>query len=184
VSLIVSLFLPLGHLWKPLSAYTGMGLSVATLLALGRVYALPGQMTWRGAAVFQPLTLGTALGISMLYDLLPLVFQPTAEWVLCLILVADALILGFRWRAFSVAAGAGEVVHPRVMARRGWWTMVRLAIGLLIPLAGVLAYRPVWVIASLSSAVVLDRALFYGLAVKNSTEAGFSRLELAIRTAD
>jgi anaerobic dimethyl sulfoxide reductase subunit C (anchor subunit) len=184
VGLFLSLLLPQDHAWNAPAAYWGMGLSMLTLLALGRVYALPGQMTWGGSAIAQPLTLGTALGLSMLYDLLPLLLQPAAERALILALLADALVLALRWRALSRAAEDGAAAYPLLLRRRGILMLSRLGIGFLIPLAGVLMYRPVWIVTSLACALILDRVLFYGLAVRNSTEAGVSRLEMAIRAAD
>jgi DMSO reductase anchor subunit len=169
--------LPSGH---PLQAVSdlvaGIG-SIAFLLAVGVVYRLPGQLAWRGMAVFQPLVLGTAWG------LLATAQRPGSAAVgpvLRMALVAlllDGVLVLIRNAAMERAGREGAASYPGVFRFRGLVMGARLASSALLTPLAILEGQWEMAIVVLSVACLLDRFGFYTLAVRHTTESEVVRVE-------
>jgi DMSO reductase anchor subunit len=152
-------------------------LSILTLVTLGSVYRLPGQVGWGGAAVFRPLVLGLVFGM---------VAQGTAgSWsvegpalvVLLFAWVADALLLSLHARQLERYRGRAEPSHPAAFGRRRSLLASRLA---LVDLAGPGAFllgMPSAALVLLAVGLLLDRALFYALAARWTNEGEMGWVE-------
>ena len=181
---------PLGE-WPALVLSILIGaISFLLLLALGRVYRLPGQEAWRGPALLQPLVLGTlwgglALGFLARAPGFPVAGPPgepavgLAPVVLLALLLVDGGLLGLRIRGLEATVREAEPAHPRIFRARGPWLAVRLVFVPLLPLISV-SLDPAGgslPLASLSVGILLDRWLFYGLALRRTTEAEVDRVD-------
>ena len=154
----------------------GVG-SVAFLLTVGAVYHLPGQRTWRGPVVLQPLVLGIAWGL-LLGGGSP-EGSLTGSWVraLWVTLLLDGVIVLLRNAAMERAGRAGAASYPGVFRLRGLVMGARLALSaLLTPLALLGSWWGV-ALSALSLACLLDRFGFYALAVRETTESEVARVE-------
>jgi DMSO reductase anchor subunit len=178
---LLTVVLPAGHpLVAPLSVTALVG-SVLTLLALGLVYRLPGQLTWAGPVLIHPLVLGIAFGLTILLGVLPAGTRARAELLVLVILLVDGLLVWERTRRIGGALHRGVPAQPRFMGQRGAAFTLRILLGLLVP-AGALLWGA-WEVAGLCLFLnlFLDRFLFYGFVVRSNTEAEVMRAETALR---
>ena len=180
---LLGVTLPSAHpLQSVAGLLAGFG-SLAFLLALGAVYRLPGQLTWRGPVVVHPLLLGTAWGLLMGFGGEPFSDAVSAPvpgarlLVFWLALLADALLFAYRWRVVEMGRGEGEPRHPPAFRIRRGLLGVRVAfVSVLTPLA-FLGRGWGAALLVLSLGLFLDRLLFYVLAVRRTTESEVARVE-------
>jgi hypothetical protein len=151
------------------------------LLTLGWVYRLPGQLTWKGLEVVQPLILGITFGTTLLLVGLPEGFRARGELFVLLALSVDGLLVWRRARRIGHGLRVGVPTRSRWMTHRGGLLSLRLVLGVLLPVVAVLILRPGLALASLSAGILLDRGLFYGLAIRASTEAEMKKVEAVLR---
>lgn len=151
--------------------------SVTLLLTVGAVYQLPGQLSWRGPVAFQPLLLGTAWGLIRAVGLdgpgPELGLLPAAGAVL----VADGLLVCYRWMRLNDRSTQGEVGYPGPFRRRTLLLGGRLVLSALVSPALVLAGVPSLALLAFSLALLMDRYAFYALAVRQTTESEVERVE-------
>lgn len=175
--LLLPAFLLIPASWLgPLGLLASFG-AFAFLLALGSIYDLPGQQSWRGSVAYQPLVMGTALGM-LLGDgrvhseaALPLALA------FALLLVLDGLLalrrVGNFRRGQRIAAPVYASLAP--LGVRLLWTRIILAL-ILTPLCLFLGWAPL-ALGTLSLALALDRVAFYFMALKVTTESEVARVE-------
>jgi DMSO reductase anchor subunit len=178
---LVSLALPAGHFLVVPLTVTALVSSVLTLLALGLVYRLPGQLTWGGPVLAQPLVLGVAFGLTVLLGALPAGTRARGELLILLILLVDGLLVWERTRRTAGVLNRGVPTHPRFLGQRGSAVILRILMGILLPAAALLWGRSELAGIFLFLNLFLDRFLFYGLAVRCGTEAEVERAETALR---
>ena len=173
--------LPPGSIIQPWVALAfGLG-GVLTLLSLGWVYRLKGQLAWGGSAPLHPLVLGTAVG-SLLYSLTGGASQTgPLEAVLVPLLLMDLLLAWASVRRRSRAVDRGNPVHPDLWTRRRWLVAARIVAAFPFTIIALLMDRPAAALLSLSLALVLDRVAFYGLAVRWTTISQLARVEELVR---
>lgn len=154
------------------------GLAFATLLlpALGLVYNLPGQLSWTGPSLIQPLVLGLGMGLTFLLRDLPPGAQARGELMTLVVFLVDGFLVWGRTRRISVAGKRGLPVHPKILRQRGPLLSLRVLLGILVPASALLWGLRELAVLSLSLNLLLDRVLFYGLAIRESTEAGLMRM--------
>jgi hypothetical protein len=176
-----SVALPAGHALVAPMTLMALVISPLVLMALGLVYRLPGQPTWRGPVLAQPLVLGVAFGLTVLLGTLREGTGARGELLVLSFLLADGLLVWERARRLPTALLRGVPVHPGHFARRGPTVSVRILLGILLP-AGALIQG--WVSLAgtfLFLNLFIDRFLFYGLAVRRNTEAEIAMVEAALR---
>ena len=165
----------LPHQFPAVTLLTGI-LAVAFLAALGLVYRLPGQQTWRGAVVFVPLTTGLGFGTLAL----------AAAWdgavitlgaIAAILLAADTIL--FILRRFRLAWPRSPIVplHPELYEHRNVLLAARFALVAVIPGMLVLSGLPKGAAGSLGVGILLDRLMFYGFAAQHTTEAEIGTVE-------
>jgi len=188
-------FLPLGSSVGHLAGILLPWLCLGVLVTLGTVYRLPGQVVWEGSAFLRPLALGVvfgmlALGVSGGWDM-----GGVAIWVLLLVWLADAFLLLLHARRLEGERGKAQPSHPVLFARRRSLLALRLLLVnvsafLAILLALVegalptgfpLAWTLQTILVSVAAGVLLDRFLFYALAIRRTTEGEVGRVEDALR---
>ena len=151
------------------------------LLAVGLVYRLPGQRTWRGAATIGPLLAGLAFGAAgaALLSMAPPAWLYPAAWLL---LAADAAVSFARWRA--IGRSGSLPVHARLFERRHALMAGRIALFDLLPavLLWIGGGAAAAAMATLAAGLLLDRVAFYGLAQRSTTDAELARVEDVIGT--
>jgi len=180
-SSLVAVLLPAGHpLVAPLSV-TVLVTSLLTLLALGLVYRLPGQLTWAGPVLIHPLVLGIAFGLTVLLGDLPTGTRARGELLILVFLLVDGLLVWERTRRIGGALRRGLPAQPSVMGQRGAAFTFRILLGILLPAFALLWGR--WELAGLCLFLnlFLDRFLFYGFVVRDDTESEVMRVEAALR---
>lgn len=169
--------LPQGNaLLAPLAVSTLVG-SFFTLLAVGQVYRLKGQLTWRGPVFLHPLNLGLGFGLTVGLGFLPVGTVARGEILVLGVFALDALLIWERSRRISASLQKGMPTRPQFMAQRGVTLSLRILLGVLLPAVAVI--QGLWgvAVASLALNLLLDRFLFYGLAVRETTESEVSRVE-------
>jgi len=178
---VLTVVLPTGHpLIAPLSVTALVG-SFLTLLALGLVYRLPGQLTWAGPVLIHPLVLGIAFGLTILLADLPIGTRARGELLILVILLVDGLLVWERTRRIGGALHRGLPAQPSFMGRRGAAFTFRILLGILLPAAALLGGRRELAWLCLFLNLFLDRFLFYGFAVRGNTEAEVMRAEATLR---
>ncbi|MCK5653083.1 MAG: hypothetical protein KAJ42_16970, partial [Gemmatimonadetes bacterium] len=155
--------------------------SFLTLLALGLVYRLPGQLTWAGPVLIHPLVLGIAFGLTILLVALPAGTGARGELLILVILLVDGLLVWERTRRIGGALHRGLPAQPRFMGQRGAAFTFRILLGILLPAAALLWGRRELAGLCLFLNLFLDRFLFYGFVVRGNTEAEVMRAEAALR---
>ena len=178
-----AILLPAEGPWGAGSGVAYVLLAPATLLAVGFVYRLPGQVTWAGLAPFHPLVLGLGFGLMVLLGWLPEGVQARGEFLILSVLILDGVFVWDRAKRTWGASGEGIPVHTRLMAQRTSALTLRVLLGILLPAVALLSGWRELATLSLFVNLFLDRFLFYGLAVRVNTEAAVMKAELALKTA-
>ena len=177
---LIGIALPAGHALRLPVTLAASVASLPVLLALGLVYRLPGQLTWRGMAVLHPLILGTGFGLTLLLGSLPLGAQARGELLVLLILLMDGLLVWERSRRIVSALRKGLPGHPGLMGQRGSALILRVLLGILLPAVALLSGWRELAGLSLFLNLLFDRFLFYGLAVRQTTEFEVMKVESAL----
>jgi|WetSurMetagenome_2_1015567.scaffolds.fasta_scaffold93254_1 DMSO reductase anchor subunit len=166
-------------------------LALVFLVALGRVYDLPGQDVWRGAAAWTPLTMGVWVGA--IAATAAGVCHPVLAWLAVLgdisVVAASA---GTPWRAgtpeatHGVAASIGmqrragtpAATHETATGRKARPTRwLRLALADILPAVLLAVGLPIPALAVLAVGVLADRISFYTHASQHTTEAEIEQIE-------
>jgi DMSO reductase anchor subunit len=166
-------------LYGPISV-AGLVFSFLLLPALGFVYKLPGQLSWVGPSLIQPLVLGLGIGLTFLLRELPPGALARGELMILVVFLVDGLLVWERTRRIGVAVKRGLPVHPKLYRQRVALLSLRLLLGILIPASALLWGWRELAILSLSLNLLLDRVLFYGFAIRESTEAGLMRVNAVL----
>jgi DMSO reductase anchor subunit len=170
---IVTALLPDG---SDLLGFATAAAALAFLVALGLVYALPGQQTWRGAPVWMPLT--ESLGFSLVALSAMWSGRPVPIGVAAVgILAADAALLTVRRMSLTVTRTTLAPKYPSVFARRDPILVSRLALVDVLPPCFLLAGLPAVAAGLLGLGILLDRVAFYGFASQHTTEAEVLQVE-------
>jgi DMSO reductase anchor subunit len=150
--------------------------ALAFLVALGLVYSLPGQQTWRGAVVWMPLTTGLGFSVVSFAAMWsgPLVAIGVAAVG---ILAADAALLTVRRVSLTVARTPLAPKYPSAFARRDPILVSRLALIDVLPPCFLLAGLPAVAAGLLGLGIFVDRVAFYGFASQRTTEAAVEQVE-------
>jgi DMSO reductase anchor subunit len=153
--------------------------AAAFLVALGLVYNLPGQQTWRGAVVWMPLSSGVGFGAVVLAGMWG---EATAAIgaVAAVILAADTVLLVLRRLAVAYARAALAPRHPLLFARRHALLGARLLLVDVLPGLCLFGGLPKAAAGMLGLGILVDRLAFYGLASQHTTEAEVARIEDAL----
>lgn len=160
-------------LYGPVSV-AGLILSALLLPALGFVYNLPGQLSWVGLSLFHPLALGMGIGFTYLLRELPPGAMARGELIILVVFMVDGLFVWERTRRIGVAAKRGLPVHPAILRLRGFLLSLRILLGILIPASAILWGWRELAVLSLALNLLMDRILFYGFAIRESTESGLA----------
>lgn len=156
-------------------------LNALFLLAIGLVYRVRGQLTWRGFTTFTALTGGLAFGAITVQSLAPAggLFQGT------LVLVAiDALVFLQRWRDLAGAITPSDMMADAWLARRDRLLGARFFLLDVVP-AILLVVGPTPIaVAAAATGLIADRIGFYRLAVQHGTEREIAAVEAAIEGLD
>jgi DMSO reductase anchor subunit len=170
-------------------------LSMGVLLTLGTVYRLPGQVAWEGSAFLRPLALGTLFGMVAQGAAGSWDMGGVALWAFLLVWLADAFLLLLHVRRLEGERGTAQPSHPALFARRRSLLGLRLVLvngvalvalslvlveGALPPGHG-LAWTLQIMLVAVAVGVLLDRFLFYALAIRRTTEGEVGRVEDALR---
>jgi len=173
-----ALFLPdrqAGTLLWALVAVAAPGL----LLALGWVYQLPGQLSWRGTVTLSPLLLGLATGFlaqaASAQDNARLMFAAIV------FLATDAACFALRWKVMKWDSSLGQPTYPHLFLARRRIMILRIIDVVLLPAFFILAQAPTIALSILAFGIFFDRFAFYALAVRETTEAEVARVEAVIR---
>ena len=179
-----ALLLPDGHsalvwLW-PAAAFA----CLMVLFILGGVYRIPGQLTWEGVVSFHPLILGMGFGFVALRGSLVDGVDARLDLLVLVFLAVDALLVWARARRIFVGLRRGLPTQPAIMEYRTAMLVLRMGLGVIVPATAILfGVRPV-AFVSLALNLPFDRVLFYGLAIRHSTEAEIHRVENVLSAAD
>lgn len=170
-----------GQVLSPLLQSTAEVCGMLLLIALGSVYDLKGQHGWRGPAARIPVVQGTAFGMLALTafsGMQTALMRPAAV----AFILMDVLFHRLRWRRLDPERFTGEPAHPAIFAKRRPLLRLHLIAGDLLPLIALLsgATRPA--VALFAAGIVLDRVLFYGLALQHTQEAEIGHIERLIRS--
>ncbi len=150
--------------------------AIVFLIALGLVYALPGQQTWRGAVVWTPLTTGLGFGAVGL----------AAFWgeslaaigaVAAVVLAADTALLVVRRLALVWPRALLVPRYPALFARLQGLLLARFALVDILPGLCLLAGFKWTAVVVLGLGILVDRVGFYGLAAQRTTEAEVARVD-------
>ena len=151
--------------------------SLGFLLALGAVYDIPGQLAWRGSAVFQPLALATAWGLLLGFDRS---FSPEVAGgvsVFLVVLLLDGVLVVGRNALTNRGRRLGVPVHPGVFRWRGILLATRLVSSGVAAALTILGDLDGAALLALSLALLVDRFGFYGLAIRWTSESEVARVE-------
>jgi anaerobic dimethyl sulfoxide reductase subunit C (anchor subunit) len=168
-------------LYGPLSL-AGLACALLLLPTLGSVYNIPGQLSWTGPSLIQPLILGLGIGLTYLLQELPEGALARGELMVLVVFMVDGLLVWERTRRLGVASTRGLPVYPGILRRRGALFSLRLSLGILLPASALLWGWRELALLGLSLNLLLDRVLFYGLAMRESTEAGLMRVSALLET--
>ncbi len=156
-------------------------LTIPVLLSVGFVYRLPGQLTWSGSAPYHPLVLGLGFGLIVLLGWLPEGARARGEFLVLSVLIVDAVFVWDRSRRVLEATSRGVPVHPRLVGQRTSALTLRVLLGIILPAVALLSGWRELAALSLFLNLFFDRFLFYGLAVRETTEAEAMKVETALR---
>jgi len=178
---LLALFLPSDHTFLGPASIVAMVSSVLVLLALGHVYRLGGQHAWMGPVLVHPLVLGLGLGSVALLGALPAGVQVRGELLILSLLFLDGLLVWERTGRLSASLRKGTPVQPGFMRLRWAALSLRVMLGVLVPAGALLWGEAGLALVSLSLNLLLDRLLFYGLAVRETTRSGILKVDEALR---
>lgn len=168
----------------PASRATALAASLSALLfllSLGVVYALPGQHAWRGPAAVGPLS--TALPLAVL-AFAAIEGTAAGAWRAgaATLLAADLALFAWRARRLDSTPFGHQPAHPAAFARRRALLALRVILVNLAPALLALAGHPLAAAMTLAAGIAGDRASFYALAVRHTTEGEIDAVEDAITT--
>jgi hypothetical protein len=145
------------------------------LVSLGLVYALPGQRAWRAPAAVTPLAMALPLAVlaSAALEGGSASWRPTVMVLLC----ADLGLFSWRVRRLSSIPFGCRPTRPAAFRRRGLVLGLRFTLVTLAPLLLSLAGHPFPAAAALALGILVDRAGFYALAVRHTTEGEIEAVE-------
>jgi DMSO reductase anchor subunit len=153
-----------------------------TLFLMGVVYQIPGRPGWGGSMLFHPAIVGMIAGWFLWRMAVPGPMPIPFFALLVLLVIADLGITVRRVWVLEAGRKTAEPEHPSIFQVRYRLLILR---GLLLDLLPfVLAALGQWRLATLSLGfgVLLDRTLFYGLALQETTEAEIERVEGILRS--
>jgi DMSO reductase anchor subunit len=160
----------------PVLGVTTAAAALAFLVALGLVYSLPGQQTWRGAAAWMPLSGGllfSAIALAVTREEIG-----TAPGAATAVLLAcDTALLVLRYRSLERPQERLAPSHPQIFARRRPMLAARFLLVDILPACGLLAGVPSIAAGLLGLGILVDRVTFYGFASQHTTEAEVERVE-------
>jgi len=154
--------------------------SLLFLLAIGLVYRLGGQMTWRGAAVPAPLILGLLWGI-LLHVSTGLAAVEGFSSLVYLLIVLDIVVTESRWNTIERMRSVGVTRNPITINWRRSHLMIRILAVDLLGAGCFLLKIPTIALICVTAGIVIDRYSFYALGIQQTTEAEVSRVEAIIR---
>lgn len=154
--------------------------AAAFLVSLGLVYALPGQRAWRGPAVASPLSMALPLAV---LAFAALGAEPRGSWraSAAVLLAIDLALFAWRARRLTSMPSGYRPVHPEPFRHRGVLLGLRFSLVTLGPLLFAARGRPFPAMTALALGILVDRAGFYALAVRHTTEADLAAAEDVIR---
>jgi DMSO reductase anchor subunit len=161
---------------EPLASFT----SLLLLIAIGLVYRLGGQLTWRGAALPAPLVSGLLWGV-LLHATLGTVAVEGISSVVYLLVAFDIVLTERRWNTIERKSGIGEARDGRALTRRRSLLMLRVATVDLIGAGCFLLALPFVSLVGVTAGVFIDRYAFYALGIQHTTGAEIARIETIIR---
>lgn len=178
---VAGLLLPvLTEVWEPYLGTLGIVAGVSSLgflLALGALYNLPGQASWRGFVVAQPWVLGTTWGLLAI---------PAPGWnatgfvallVLLPLLLLDGSLAILRLMRTRRAASTGTLTYPPFLLWGSRALGLRIFLGFILVPAFLLGGWVWGALGALTVALILDRVAFYTLAAQVTTESEVARVE-------
>lgn len=158
-----------------LDVLTGLA-AVAFVVALGLVYNLPGQQTWRGPVVWMPLSAAAGFGAVSLMGI-------WGEAVVALgalaaaALAADTVLLLARRLLLVWPREPLSPRYPALFARQPLLLAARFALVDILPGVSLFAGHPLAAAVLLALGIFVDRLAFYGLACQRTTEAEVQNVE-------
>jgi DMSO reductase anchor subunit len=165
-----------------LPLYLGGAAGLLLLAAVARVYALPGQPAWNGPAVPAPVLLGLAWGLLTVPEIvIEPPFDPTMG--LAAVLGLDLICFLLRIRRIRRSTAGATAAWPHLARRRNGLALTRLALVDLLPLSLAAAGLVGPAVLVLAAGIFLERVLFYGFALKQTTEAEVDRMEALMQGA-
>jgi DMSO reductase anchor subunit len=150
--------------------------AVAFLVTLGLVYSLPGQLTWRGAVVWMPLSSGIGFGAVSLAGLWGDALVAVGA-VAAVALAADTGLLILHRSVLVFPRGPLSPRYPALFARRQFVLAARFGLVDILPGICLLAGLPALAAGLLALGILIDRLAFYGLACPHTTEAEVEQVE-------
>lgn len=152
--------------------------AIAFLVALGLVYSVPGQHTWRGAVVLSPLILGLGTATVALAGQWEAPGKAFASVALASV-AADLAVALLRLETFRHARGAAPVYREWFGHRFALLAVRVVLVDVLAP-ACLLARFPKAAGGALGLGILVDRLAFYLLAARHTTESEIASAEDAI----
>jgi DMSO reductase anchor subunit len=164
------------HYLSPVLDVAAAVAAVSFLVALGLVYSLPGQQTWRGAVAWMPLSGGLGFGAVALAGIWGGALVALGS-VAAVVLAADAGLLILRRAAVVFPRTALAPRYPSLFARRQFLLAARFALVDILPGVCLLVGLPKGAAGLLALGILVDRLSFYGLACQHTTEVEVARVE-------
>jgi DMSO reductase anchor subunit len=159
---------------------TAVVTSLLLLTAIGLVYRLGGQVTWRGAAVPAPLILGLLWGV-LLHASAATVPVEALSSVVYLLIALDVIVTESRWKRIEEMHSVGETRNREAFTRRRSHLKVRIVLVDLLGAGCFLLELPVIALIVVTAGVMIDRWFFYALGIQQNTVAEVRRVEAIIR---
>jgi len=159
---------------------TAVVTSLLLLPAIGIVYRLGGQMTWRGAAVPAPLVIGLLWGV-LLHASAGTVPVEGVSSLLYLLIAIDIVLTEARWKTIERMRSVGATRNPNAITWRRSHLLVRIVIVDLLGAGCFLLRIPTIALICVTAGVLIDRYSFYALGIQRTTGAEVTRVEGIIR---
>jgi len=154
--------------------------SLLLLSAIGLVYRLGGQMTWRGAAVPAPLVIGLLWGVLLHASAGTVPVEGLSSFVYLLIAI-DIVLTESRWNTIERMRSVGATRNPNAGTWRRSHLMVRIVVVDLLGAGCFLLRIPTIALICVTAGVLIDRYSFYALGIQRTTGAEVGRVEAIIR---